>query len=289
MNKTNIPWADRTWNPITGCTKGCEYCYARAIAKRFNRIIPEDGEPVRGGSARAIFGDRPAVYAGEGETFPFAFDPTMYEHRLAEPLKLKKPARIFLGSMGDIFDPTFPDDFIDRVLNVAWRQAPWHTYLLLTKQPQRMREYITREWAVDGVPLPNLWLGVTVTNQADADERIPLLLGTPAAHRFVSVEPMLGPVDLSDYVWEHDERDYGVGGGRDHLDLVIAGAKTPGKPLHEQAAIGKAWKSQDDRPTWLRSLRDQCLDAGVDFHYKHQGTNPALDGVVHDAMPGGDA
>lgn len=320
MNKTNIPWADFTWNPITGCTKGCDYCYARGIARRFTRIILEDGEPARGGSARAV----------------------MYEHRLDEPLRLKKPATIFLGSMGDPFDPAFPDEFRDRIFgpydgtvracanacighsHQQWGE-PWQTFMVLTKQPEEMRRYFKRyykrlsdhadrfkdctteamrtspaaQWfrfEADNPP-PNLWLGVTVTNQADADERIPLLLDTPAAHRFVSVEPMLGPVDLSDYLYEMDGGDFGS--SRLSLDAVIVGGKTPGKPLHEQCptsgrltdfAMCRAGCGEfcphNCRPSWLRSLRNQCLAAGVPFHYKHAGTNPALDGVVYDWKPG---
>lgn len=348
MNKTNIPWADFTWNPITGCTKGCNYCYAKKIAMRFCDTGVHNELWGRGDSARV---------ASPGEHFPWIFDPTVYPHRLEEPTKLKKPSRIFLGSMGDLFDPAFPDEFRDRVFATV-AATPQHTYLLLTKQPENMRRYWTRpdrhnelELTADrhdigephpsfgtkhilpSLPLPNLWIGVTVTNQADADERIPLLLDTPAAHRFVSIEPMLGPITFRWASWDdltpNARRGNSPGqacegrtqkDGRplaaavDHLDglrmldWVVAGAKTPGKPLHERLACSHspcvlmadneeaavcntdAWCPETDAlAKAVRDLRDQCAEAGVPFFYKHAGTTPALDGVVHDALPGADA
>jgi protein gp37 len=196
------------------------------------------------------------------------FAPTVYPHRLEEPLRLKEPAHIFLGSMGDLFDPAFPDEFRDRVF-AAVALASWHTFVLLTKQPGNMRRYVTEvvadpqrytKWASRGAgqaraegvadtppprwPLRNLWLGVTVTNQADADERIPLLLDTPAAVRFVSIEPMLGPANLRwlhylDFDMDALNGVYGHGPQwqaptKAKLDWVVVGGRTPGQPLHEQ-------------------------------------------------------
>lgn len=345
MNRTNIPWADRTWNPMTGCTKGCDYCYAAKVADRFFNATHKHATRQ---------GDE-AWTACDGAVFPAGFQPTMYPHRLDEPLRLRKPARIFLGSMGDLFDPAFPDSFRDSVMQTVracqlialgdeprWRYDAGQTFLLLTKRPEEMRRYFIRyyqrkaEYAdrfklcpteamrtspaakaarfeADN-PLPNLWLGVTVTNQADADERIPLLLDTPAAHRFVSVEPMLGPVDLTFIdaplplnalagvrALAHGESSTQRVPA---LDWVVVGGKTPGKPLHEQQDCKPAATSRldrcpvtefecgpkcseyDHRLLWLRSLRDQCAAADVPFFYKHGGKNPELDGVVHDAIGG---
>lgn len=276
MNRTNIPWADFTWNPITGCTRGCDYCYARGIAKRF-------------GNSAFTHSDVAHIADERMMAFPFGFAPTIYPHRLDEPLHRKKPSVIFLGSMGDLFDPAFPDEFRDRVFATI-AAAPRHTFMLLTKRaPEMLRYFNGWIWRKGPFPLHNLWFGVTVTNQADADERIPLLLGTPAAHRFVSVEPMLGPVDIR--FAGHSE--IGLHVLQCGIDLVIVGGKTPGKPLHEQTCL---WESDGQRPIemlrcitagmeTLRSLRDQCLAAGVPFHYKHGGTNPPLDGVVYDWNP----
>ena len=302
MNKTTIPWADFTWNPITGCTKGCDYCYARKVTARFGADPLSDLAMVR--DRRRAKGEAFEAVPADGP-FPVGFCPTTYEHRLKEPLHRKKPAVIFLGSMGDLFDPAFSDEFRDKVISVVGA-ARQHTFVLLTKQPEGMRDYLRgligndAGWArrlaasnaiTHGVvgnvwPLFNLWLGVTVTNQTDADERIPLLLDTPAAHRFVSMEPMLGAVELGDYLYEMDGGDFGS--SQVPLDAVIVGGKTPGHPLHDKdwgwyRKTGGGW--EDTLPA-LRSLRDQCLAAGVPFHYKHGGTNPPLDGVVYDARPG---
>lgn len=336
LNKTNIPWADVTWNPITGCTKGCEYCYARAIAKRFGGGFQE-------------YAAEDECRAKRGEAFPYGFMPTVYEHRLDEPLRSKKPLRIFLGSMGDIFDPAFPDEFRDRIFARVGMCPAWpndagpdtgpctgaHTFLLLTKQPAEMHRYwsdphrfmkieeaMEREGFTgetedlvfghnlgDALNWPNLWLGVTVTNQADADERIPLLLDTPAAHRWVSVEPMLGAVDLTGVAGPLGQfvHTYDALRGRhchhddgsqytnelNKLDWVVVGGKTPGKPLHGDDTLimlkdNSAYCEGDEVLSYscemLRSLRDQCAEASVPFFYKHGGTIPELDGVKHDAL-----
>lgn len=284
MNRTSIPWADFTWNPTTGCTFGCEWCYARKVAARFGSGFPEyDAED--------------ECRAKPSEVFPYGFMPTVYEHRLDEPLRRKKPAVIFLGSMGDVFDPAIPDEFRDRIFATV-AAAPQHTFVVLTKRAEAMRAYLTRglvanlalceEFARNPYihwPLPNLILGVSVTNQADSDERIPLLLDTPAARRMASIEPMLGPVDVSEYVgiaWKPDGRDK----WSRRLDFVAVGGKTPGAPLHHPnhcPTFDEDGEHIHPELVALRSLRDQCLAAGVPFHYKHGSTNPPLDGVTYDA------
>lgn len=331
MNKTSIPWCDLTWNPITGCTRGCPYCYAARIADRFcTGAVAKKSDltaELLGGAEYVTapephpVEDRPGVIPiiGNG-AFPVGFYPTVYPHRLDEPLRRKKPSVIFLGSMGDLFDPAFPDDFRDRIMGTIiecsgqspFSDTPRHTFMLLTKQPENMRRYfaaLTESRLHPGELIPNLWLGVTVTNQADADERIPLLLDTPAAHRFVSVEPMLGPMDLGRRLAPQGFFD-ALGDVCGHIigevvpqvqapgiNLVIIGAKTPGKPLHDSYDCDSRDASCDDDycsdnmpntcpASWLRSLRDQCLTAGVPLHYKHGGTNPALDGIVYDWKPG---
>ncbi len=298
---TKIEWVrnldgsmGETWNPTTGCSKvsaGCQNCYAERMAYRL----------------RGRFG------YPEDEPFRVTFHP----ERLEEPLHWRKPRRVFVNSMGDLFHPDVPDEFIDRVF-MAMRDQK-HIFLLLTKRPKRMHNYLTRfqlspKWdgyitrdgkpsnacqprealfSPDNWPLPNVWLGVTAENQQAADERIPLLLQTPAAVRFVSVEPMLGPVDLrripgfyfpgctthdalNGRLIHHDDGDKAT--PDEKLDWVIVGGETGpnARPCH---------------PDWVRSLRDQAVVAGVPFFLKqmHIGGKlvkmPELDGRRWDELP----
>ena len=167
MNKTKIAWTEYSWNPITGCTQvseGCRNCYAKAVHERFDKT----GEPF--------------------SQIVFHFD------RLDEPLKLKKPSMIFVGSMTDIFHQDVDYHEFRMILNTI-EKAPQHIFLILTKRPKRMKKYFEFYYTKYEV-LKNVWIGVTVENQASADERIPLLIDTPAAKRFLSVEPLLEEVNL---------------------------------------------------------------------------------------------
>jgi len=233
MNKQGagkIAWTDYSWNPVSGCSKLCNYCYAAAMARRFKR----------------------------------SFAPTCHPERLDEPSRLKKPSRIFVASAGDLFDPAIPFDFVARVWGAMWA-APQHRFQVLTKQPARMLEFVTKWYKEDSrlaTRQPDfyghVWLGVSATCQADADERIPLLLETPAATRFVSYEPALGEVDLSEWLavtrrWGKDWTEQT--GDVARLAWVITGAMTgPGavKPERE----------------WVETLRRQCQAAGVPLFEK---------------------
>ena len=194
-----IEWTDATWNPVTGCTKvspGCANCYI------------ERTPPFRMAGRRFVRGAIPVL---------------LHPDRLDQPLRWRKPRRVFVNSMSDLFHEDVPDEFIDR----AWQTmmlAQQHTFQILTKRPLRMRSYLAglaadiERWPlpVDAGaarislvtllislatwPLPNVWLGVSVENQRMADERIPVLLDTPAAVRFLSCEPLLGPLDLSPWL-----------------------------------------------------------------------------------------
>jgi protein gp37 len=240
MGTTRIEWADRVWNPVTGCTPvsaGCDNCYARRMAQRL----------------RGRFGypwDEP-------------FMPTSHPERLEEPLRWRKPARVFTCSMGDLFHSDVTNGMI-RAVWQAMTNAQQHTFMVLTKRPERMLHWLVTPGGSD--PIPNVWIGVSVEDQATADKRIPFLLQTPAAVRFVSVEPMLGPVDLrylqpGDPPTEIDALAGTHGLLRPHrgscpgLDWVICGGETgPGaRQMH---------------PEWARSLRDQCQAAGVPLFVK---------------------
>lgn len=229
MSATKIEWADRVWNPVTGCTKcspACDNCYAERMSKR---LAGRFGYPA----------DEP-------------FRVTLHEDKLFEPRFWANPARIFVGSMTDLFHPDVPFAWLDQIF-ATMGQCKRHTFLLLTKRPERMQEYLLQgcEWR-----LPNVWLGTTIWDQASADRAVPILLSTPAAKRFVSVEPMLGPVELGPRF--RKSLSWSNYSALDALNWVICGGETgPGaRPMH---------------PDWPRSLRDQCQAAGVPFFFKQWG------------------
>jgi protein gp37 len=187
---------------------------------------------------------------------------TFHPDKLDEPLHYRKPRLIFVCSMGDLFHEEVKEEWLVAVFGAMFL-APQHTYLLLTKRPQWAQELLlnARSWRND--PPQNIWLGVTAENQEQADMRIPILLDIPAAGRFVSIEPMLGPVDLSDWIGRSREcgPDHQFSdrfGYRGRLHWVIAGGESgPGaRPSH---------------PDWARSLRDQCQVAGVPYFFKAWG------------------
>jgi protein gp37 len=262
---TKIEWTDVTWNPLRGCSKvseGCRNCYAEKMASRFSG----EGMPYEG----TIENGR---WNGQIKFVPDVQD---------QPLKWKKPRRVFVNSMSDLFHPNVPESYIGSIWDVMAR-TPQHTYQILTKRPERMLEILSK-WAADGWywrredglwcgplegPLPNVWLGVSVENQRAADERIPLLLQTPAAVRFLSMEPLLGPVDLSAFKPFDGEcycSDYrccprmAKDCPETAIDWVIVGGESgPGaRPMH---------------PDWVRSIRDQCQAAGVSFFFKQWGNH----------------
>jgi protein gp37 len=183
MGKTKIEWTERTWSPVTGCSKistGCTNCYAERMARRL------------------------AGRAGYPEA-PNHFDVTTRPDRLDQPLRWKKPSKIFACSMSDLFHEDVPFEFIEDVFTVMVACNGLHTFQVLTKRPERMREfyasyqYLASEQFAKN-PYSNIHIGVSVENQQAADERIPILLEIPAVVRFASVEPMLGPVDLDEFV-----------------------------------------------------------------------------------------
>ena len=227
MSKTKIEWAEEVWNPVTGCTKvspGCKNCYAERMSKR---LVGRYGYPAKD-----------------------PFKVTLHPDRLSEPLKWKKPRRIFVCSMGDLFHKAVDDGFIHDVMSTI-ASAPQHTFLVLTKRPERMRHYFTY-FNGKGWPLNNLWLGVTIENQKALDQRAPELIQIPAARRFISYEPALGPLECLDGWLTQCDRKTKL------IDLVICGGESgPGaRPVH---------------PDWVRGVRDQCKEAGVPFFFKQWG------------------
>ncbi len=288
---TAIEWTGETWNPIVGCSvvsPGCTNCYAMRMAHRLGSMPMT---PHYHGLTRTVNGN--PVWTGRIAAAP--------EGPFLAPLRRRKPTTYFVNSMGDLFHEAVPIEQIDQVFAVM-ALCPQHVFQVLTKRPDRMREYMAKALgriaaAVQPLrtdsnrvvgplphlspgavwwPLPNVWLGTSVENQATADDRIPALLNTPAAIRFISAEPLLGPVDLTlddlmyfdcaedcdyrfyDYTTgvtecrrcEHSFKTEDVG-----LDWVICGGESgPGaRPMH---------------PAWARTLRDQCAAAGTPFFMK---------------------
>lgn len=271
-DKTGIEWTDATWNPVTGCAKvsqGCKHCYAEREWPRMTKLVP--------------------AYAGRDFT-----DVRTHGDRLDQPLRWRRPRRIFVNSMSDLFHDDVDNEFIAAVFAVMGA-AEQHTFQVLTKRPERMRSWFkwieqrehhfghpgdaAREIAEsfglphDNVPyrtwpLPNVWLGVSVEDQAAADERIPLLLDTPAAVRWISAEPLLGPVDLNRILVNrergfhasalHEQHDDCYYQSNAQLDWVVVGGES-------------GPKSRPMRPQWARDLRDQCAAAGVPFLFKQWG------------------
>lgn len=250
-------------------SSGCDHCYAETIAERF-----------RGGPA-----------------FPNGFDMQLREHKLTEPLRWRKPSKVFVNSMSDLFHSAVPDEYIARVFAVM-ALAEKHTFQVLTKRHARMRSLLNSPDFIQSVadtvafdddlpadggafsvadwPLPNVWLGVSAEDQRWADIRIPALLDSPAAARFVSVEPQLGPIVLSGDALGHyyggDPREDERG-----LDWVIVGGEsghgirtTPPGTADDPATPSHGARPM--HPDWARSLRDQCVQAGVPFFFKQWGT-----------------
>ena len=306
-DQSPIEWTEATWNPIAGCSlvsPGCTNCYAmRRVAPRLamNPTTPHYAGTVQGSKAGPVWTGRIGIAS---------------DAVLLKPLRWKRPRMIFVNSTSDLFHPGVPEAVIDRIFAVM-ALCPQHTFQVLTKRPERMREYLQpcratpvgmealgltmQELAArpksdvgKGVmltgdiahlkvwPLPNVWLGTSVEDQRRANERIPHLLATPAAVRFISAEPLLGPIDL-EASWHGETAldaecwgqcawcekgnpalhncQRGLGDwerGRSGLDWVIVGGESGGgaRPMH---------------PDWARSLRDQCAAAGVPFFFKQWG------------------
>jgi protein gp37 len=256
MGKTSIEWTDASWNPIVGCTEmspGCANCYAARLASTRLKFTPAyvDLAELRDGKSRWK------------EVVRFL------PERLKEPLHWREPRRIFVCDMGDLFHRDVTDDQIEEVF-FSIAKCPQHTFQILTKRADRMYAWFQKEWTVAGKldpPLPNVWLGVSVENQHFACERIPLLLDTPAAVRWISAEPLLDRVSLLPWVLsyadgpdgKHFERSTPADRiGRSGLDWVICGGES-----------GPNARPMD--PEWARSLRDQCQAAGVPFFFKQWG------------------
>jgi len=278
-DKSSIEWTDATWNPVTGCTKvspGCDNCYAETFAERW-RGVP-------------------------GHHFENGFDVQLRPDKLDQPLRWKKPRRIFVNSMSDLFHDDIPDSYIAEVFAVMAR-AEQHTFQLLTKRHGRMRSLLAEDGLklleaatsedvaaplYDVWPLPNVWLGVSVENQQWADIRIPALLETPAAVRWLSCEPLLGPISLSKFLhWRP------IGENFREVPMPPDFAEACGLPALHWVVVGgeSGLRSRAALMDWPRSLRDQCIAASLPFFFKQWGgrtpkaNGRELDGRTWDEYP----
>lgn len=288
-DNSKIEWTDATWSPVLGCNKvspACKHCYAEPITHRL----------AKNPNAKIA-----KAYAGlTNENGRFSGISRFLPDRLSKPLKWKKPRKIFVNSMSDLFHEGLRNEEIASVFAVM-AATPRHRYQVLTKRPERMVEWFhwveerekhgrelfpsdSPEWRIRQMlyacamrhtylpphhggpwPLPNVWLGVSVENQEYADRRIPLLLKTPAAVRFLSCEPLLGPIDLEPFITSADSNGEPSGprcddDGRCVIRWVIVGGES-----------GNAKTVRPMHPNWARDLRDQCQEAGIAFHFKQHG------------------
>ena len=237
-DRTGIEWTDATWNPVTGCTKitrGCDNCYAARFAERWRGTT--------------------------GHPYEQGFDLRFWPSRLDQPTRWRKPRMIFVNSMSDLFHKDVPSAFIDKVFQ-QMENVQRHTYQVLTKRSSLMRDYLRRRYHDRPAP-GHIWCGVSVEDHT-ATARIQHLRTTPAAVRFLSIEPLLGPVgkiDLEGISW-----------------VIVGGESGPNARLM--------------RDEWVVDIRDQCASEGVPFFFKQRGGRTPkaggrmLDGVEHNAMPG---
>lgn len=343
---SKIEWTDATWNPIVGCSivsPGCTNCYAMRMAARIEAInragsTDDNGYRVRAapgaktrdhyeGTTRKVNGN--AVWTGKLALAP--------DHILTAPLHWKKPRRIFVNSMGDLFHENAPDEWIDKVFAVM-ALCPQHQFQVLTKRAERMRAYFEKEDRIFGArrrmvfkvatdledsleiaaprevfryqgagegkkelcctglrtwPLKNVWLGVSAERQQEADERIPHLLQTPAAIRFVSCEPLLGPIDLRGLQSDLDQV-----GERYVLDALtgrVLFGSIAEQPAQQSLVAKLDWiivggesgpGARPMHPDWARALREQCTAAGVPFFFKQWGGWKPLDQITEQVITG---
>lgn len=267
---TKIQWTDATWNPVRGCSRvseGCRNCYAEGVAARFSGNDPAGKPLAYYGLARRADNGEPR-WTGEVRMVP--------EH-LDQPIRWKKPRRIFVNSMSDLFHGKLTYEQIESVFLVMLA-APRHTYQILTKREKRMRSFVDKFCAdrgLDALP-PFIWLGVSVEDQANAEERIPELLATRASVRFLSAEPLLGPLNLARIPWGGIATD------------VLGGWRTPADGIHWVIVGGESGRNA--RPfdvQWARDIVDQCNAAGVAAFVKQLGARPyestKIDGVKREA------
>ena len=295
-NKTGIEWSDYTWNPIRGCsrvTDGCRNCYAEDQAARIVKQDRERGVPEGEGAYDGLLA-RGGLWNGQIKIVPELLD---------QPIRWTKPRKIFVNSMSDLFHENVSEETIQRIFAVM-ASSPQHQFQILTKRAKRMRDLLKGKdlrWVVnaqmaltnEGVippgnhniswPLSNVWLGVSVEDQATANERVPYLLDTPAAVRWLSMEPLLGPASLCDL-----ENHTHLADGQP-LVQALSGLVSDGESDITEIA-GIDWvvvggesgpEARPMHPHWATNLRDECASAGVPFLFKQWGEWAPRSNCIH--------
>lgn len=267
MSRTKIEWSEYSWNPIVGCTKcspGCLNCYAERMAIRLNGIFAAKGDDDNWAKMSNVLKwdySKPELYEF-GKATGWNGEVELFANRLDIPLHWRKPRRIFVVSMGDLFHPKVNIGFLTHIFDTI-EQCPQHTFLILTKRPKQALRMMWGKhgegWRYfgEGDFHKNIHIGVSISNQAEADEKIPALLQIPAAVRFLSIEPMLEDVGEI-LLTSNREDDTGLDEFGQHIDWIVCGGESgPGaRPMH---------------PDWPRKVRDDCQAAGVPFFFKQWG------------------
>lgn len=304
-DKSSIEWCDATWNPIRGCSRvspGCDNCYAIGVAHRFSW---------GGGLTRvrkATSAEREADRSHRTERTDWTGNVQLVPSELERPLRWRRPRRIFVCSGADLFHPKVPEDYIRAVLGVAML-APRHQFLLLTKRPERMREIFGNllesavfSWLLDAArlfgvlnsgfppelawPLPNVWLGTSVEDQERADARIPDLLACPAAVHFVSAEPLLGPLDVLEWmggapiaraIAHHHRTGHECGGQGFTADCAQCGIEwAAGDPKIDWVIVGgeSGARARPFDVHWAHEIVKDCASAEIPVFVKQIGASP---------------
>ena len=254
--RTKIDWCDATWNPVTGCLHGCEYCYARGIAKRFGRaataVCDEEGYPEYGGTTCADGTCHDLNYPIEdyGRTqraapYPFEFDPTFHRYRLADPQHWKKPRNIFVCSMDDLFGDWVPDEWIAEVFR-ACDAAPQHRYLFLTKNPKRYLDLYEKGIMPKGIKAWNKYFGCTITKPTDKYFYNNLYVNGIDHPGFISIEPIMEDFDAV----EIDKDEFGI-------KWIIVGAETGNRK-------GKVIPKRE----WIEHIAESCRKSNIPMFMK---------------------
>mgnify|MGYP003901550439 CR=1 FL=1 len=265
MNKTKIEYVEHTWNPVTGCLHGCEYCYARRIANRFKGWTDSEGNthydtilttdnPIRELQEPLYIAPKERLGKWPKAPYPYGFIPTFHRYRLDEPIRKTRPRKIFVCSMADLFGDWVPDEWIQEIFDTCFK-ADWHTYLFLTKNPSRydtaIGYFCGEERGFEPEHWDNMWFGTTVTCQKDTF-RISDLMNFLEGRKFISIEPLLGEISLTEIDLDGNTWVNAL------IEWVIIGAETGNRK-------GKV----NPKREWIENIVSECKQYGIPVFMKN--------------------